>query len=106
VSTKSPLYVKRFDLPVHCGVEVFSVEKTIDGYLVQTSEGNYEAHNVVIATGLYQSPTIPRLSEGIPSDILQIHSMDYKDPSFLPDGAVLVVGTGSRGAQIAEEFVA
>ena len=97
-------YVKRFDLPVHCGVEVFSVEKTIDGYLVQTSEGNYETHNVVIATGLYQSPKIPRLSESIPSDIVQIHSMDYKNPASLPDGAVLLVGTGQSGAQIAEEL--
>src|SRR5215469_4157611 len=97
-------YVKRFDLPVHCGVEVFSVEGTIDGYLVQTSEGNYEAHNVVIATGLYQSPKIPGLSAGILSDILQIHSMEYKNPNSLPVGAVLVVGTGQSGAQIAEEL--
>ena len=97
-------YVKRFDLPVHCVVEVLSVEGTIDGYLVQTSEGDYEAHNVVIATGLYQSPRIPVLRESIPSEILQIHSMDYKNPSSLPDGAVLVVGTGQSGAQIAEEL--
>src|SRR6516225_420482 len=97
-------YVKRFDLPVHCVVEVLSVEGTIDGYLVQTSEGDYEAHNVVIATGLYQSPRIPVLRESIPSKILQIHSMDYKNPSSLPDGAVLVVGTGQSAAQIAEEL--
>jgi putative flavoprotein involved in K+ transport len=97
-------YVRRFDLPVHCDVEVYSVEKTPEGYLVQTSEGDYEAHNVVIATGLYQSPNIPRLSERIPPDILQIHSMDYKNPSSLPDGAVLVIGTGQSGAQIAEEL--
>ena len=60
-------YVKRFRLPVHCGVEVFSVEKTGDSYLVSTSEGNYEAENVVIATGLYQSPKIPSYSAEIPS---------------------------------------
>jgi len=80
------------------------VEKAVDGYLVQTSEGNYVAHNVVIASGLYQSPRVPRLSERIPSDILQIHSMNYKNPASLPDGAVLVVGTGQSGAQIAEEL--
>ena len=97
-------YVERFNLPVHCGVEVFSVEKIGDGYLVWTSEGNYEPENVVIATGLYQSPKIPRPSEAIPAGILQIHSMDFRNPSSLPAGAVLVVGTGQSGAQIAEEL--
>ncbi len=96
-------YVQRFRLPVHCGVEVFSVEKLQNAYLVRTSHANYEAHNVVIAIGLYQSPKIPRFSAQIPSSILQIHSMEYRNPSALPHGAILVVGTGQSGAQIAEE---
>ena len=96
-------YVKRFGLPVHCGVEVSSVEKTRERYLVRTREGNYDAENVVIATGLYQSPKIPKSSEAIPAGILQIHSMKYRNPSSLPGGAVLVVGTGQSGAQIAQE---
>ena len=66
-------YVERFRLPVDCDVEVFSVEKVRDEYLVRTSKGDYEADNVVIATGLYQSPKIPRFSEPIPTDVLQIH---------------------------------
>ena len=97
-------YVKRFRLPVHCGVEVFSVEKTGLTYLISTSEGNYEAENVVIATGLYQSPKIPSYSREIPKAILQMHSMHYRNPSTLPQGAVLVVGTGQSGAQIAQEL--
>ena len=97
-------YVERFGLPIHFEVEVFSVEKTRRGYLVSTSEGNYAAKNVVIATGLYQSPKIPHFSRAIPADILQIHSMQYRNPSSLPEGAVLVVGTGQSGAQIAEEL--
>ena len=97
-------YVKRFDLPVHCSVEVHSVEKTRGGYLVRTSEVTYEAENVVIATGLYQAPKIPKLSKHLPEEVLQIHSMEYKNPSSLPAGAVLVVGTGQSGAQIAEEL--
>jgi len=97
-------YVLRFDLPVHCSVEVHGVEKTREGYLVRTSEGIYEAENVVIATGLYQAPKIPKLSEHLPEEILQIHSMEYKNASSLPAGAVLVVGTGQSGAQIAEEL--
>jgi putative flavoprotein involved in K+ transport len=97
-------YVQRFDLPVHCGVEVFGVERIQEGYLVRTSEGGYKARNVVIATGLYQSPKIPQFSRRIRADILQIHSMEYKNSRSLPDGAVLVVGTGQSGAQIAEEL--
>ena len=97
-------YVQRFRLPVHCNVEVQSVKKLEDRYLVRTGEGDYEADNVVIATGLYQAPKIPNFSERIPANILQIHSMEYKNPSLLPAGAVLVVGTGQSGAQIAEEL--
>jgi putative flavoprotein involved in K+ transport len=52
-------YVQRFRLPVHCGVEVTSVEKNGEAYLVRISGGDYEAENVVIATGLYQSPRVP-----------------------------------------------
>jgi len=97
-------YVERFHLPVHCGVEVFSVEQMGPSYLVRTSEGNYMADNVVIAIGLYQSPKIPSYSAEIPGAILQMHSMHYRNPATLPQGAVLVVGTGQSGAQIAQEL--
>src|SRR3974377_1149277 len=97
-------YVEKFALPVRCRVEVASVEKSQQGYLVRTSDGKYEAANVGIATGLYQSPKIPAFGMAIPPSILQMHSMDYKNPSALPAGAVLVIGTGQSGAQIAEEL--
>jgi putative flavoprotein involved in K+ transport len=97
-------YVGKFRLPVRCGVEVTSVEKNPPGYLVRASDGNYEAANVVIATGLYQSPKIPTFCMALPPSVLQIHSMNYKNPSALPAGAVLVIGTGQSGAQIAEEL--
>src|SRR5215472_4449035 len=97
-------YVKRFRLPVYCGVEAFSVEQMGPSYLVRTSEGNHMAENVVIATGLYQSPRIPSYSAEIPEGILQIHSMHYRNPATLPESAVLVVGTGQSGAQIAQEL--
>jgi putative flavoprotein involved in K+ transport len=97
-------YIERFRLPVHCGVEVLSVEKVGDRYVVRTSEKNYEAKNVVIATGLYQSPKIPPFSAEIPPSVLQLDSMKYKNPSTFPEGAVLVVGTGQSGAQIAQEL--
>jgi putative flavoprotein involved in K+ transport len=97
-------YVQRFRLPVRCGVEVTSVEKHGDVYIVRASNGDYEAENVVIATGLYQSPKIPAFSAAIPAEVVQIHSMEYRNPSSVPEGAVLVVGTGQSGAQIAEEL--
>jgi putative flavoprotein involved in K+ transport len=97
-------YLERFRLPVHCAIEVASVEKDGEAYLVHTSDGDYEAENVVIATGLYQSPRVPPLSARIPPIVLQIHSMEYRNASSLPEGAVLVVGTGQSGAQIAEEL--
>jgi putative flavoprotein involved in K+ transport len=97
-------YVADFDLPVHCAVQVFTVERLDDRYVVRTSEGDYEADNVVIATGLYQSPRIPRFSAHIPSNIMQIHSSQYRNPGALPQGAVLVIGTGQSGAQIAQEL--
>jgi putative flavoprotein involved in K+ transport len=97
-------YVDRFGLPVHCRVEVRSVEKLGTQYMVRTSEGDYEGDNVVIATGLYQSPRIPRFSADIAPNILQIHSSRYRNPWSLPAGSVLVVGTGQSGAQIAQEL--
>jgi len=83
---------------------VFRVEQMGPSYLVRTSEGNYMADNVVIAIGLYQSPKIPSYSAEIPGAILQMHSMHYRNPATLPQGAVLVVGTGQSGAQIAQEL--
>jgi putative flavoprotein involved in K+ transport len=97
-------YVDSFGLPVHCGVEVFSVEKLGTRYMLCTSAGDYEADNVVIATGLYQSPRTPHFSADISPNILQIHSSRYRNAGSLPAGSVLVVGTGQSGAQIAQEL--
>jgi putative flavoprotein involved in K+ transport len=87
-----------------CGVEVQGVEKRESVFQVRTTDRDYEAKNVVIATGLYQSPKIPAFAATIPADILQLHSMQYRNHSVLPHGAVLVIGTGQSGAQIAKEL--
>jgi putative flavoprotein involved in K+ transport len=99
-------YAERFHLPVRYGVRVESVaqKKSGNGYVVETSIGSFEAHNVVVATGLYQKPKLPAFSGDFPPDIKQIHSDEYRNPESLPGGAVLVVGTGQSGAQIAEEL--
>ncbi|ESR26804.1 putative monooxygenase [Lutibaculum baratangense AMV1] len=99
-------YAERFGAPIRCGVEVKSVRRLEDrpGFRVETSEGTIEAESVVAATGAFQSPVIPPI---VPEDagIAQLHSSAYRNPAQLPDGAVLVVGAGSSGVQIADELL-
>ena len=98
-------YAKSFDAPIRTGVEVKKVERNADcaGFTIDTSEGIIEASSVVAATGSYQVPVIPPIvSEQ--ADVEQIHSANYYNPRQLPEGAVLVVGAGSSGVQIADEL--
>lgn len=98
-------YARQIAAPVRCGVEVFSVERNEGrpGFIVETSDGMIEARNVVAATGPFQRPVIPPL---VPAGtgLTQMHSTGYRNPEQLPGGAVLVVGAGSSGAQIADEL--
>lgn len=100
-------YAKMIEAPVRCGVEVTKVQRLPGrpGFLVETSAGPIEAANVVAATGAFQEPVMPGV---VPADagVMQIHSNEYRNPGQLPEGAVLVVGAGSSGAQIAEELLA
>jgi len=97
-------YVERFALPIRYGIPVLSVEAMESGFLVSTNGEEFEADNVVIATGLFQQPKIPMFSTNLPSEICQFHSSEYRNPEALPDGAVLVVGSAQSGCQIAEEL--
>ena len=99
-------YVELFDPPLRLGVEATSVEQGPVGgrYIVETASGPLEANNVIVASGLFQTPKIPPLRIEMPSHILQIHSGEHRNPDALPSGAVLVVGSGQSGAQIAEEL--
>jgi len=98
-------YARKIDAPVRCGVEVLSVRRHAGrlGFSVETSDGSFDALNVVAATGPFQRPVIPAV---VPDDagVAQIHSMTYRNPGQLPPGAVLVVGAGSSGVQIADEL--
>ncbi len=98
-------YAKMIAAPIRCGVEVKEVRRNIGrpGFHVETSNGVIEAKNVVAATGPFQRPVMPKL---VPADagLMQIHSNSYRNPGQLPEGAVLVVGSGSSGAQIADEL--
>lgn len=98
-------YARRIRMPIRCGVTVNAVTQLPDGrFRAETSEGVFEARNIVSATGPFQKPVIPPL---VPEEagLVQIHSADYKNPGQLPEGAVLVVGAGSSGVQIADELL-
>lgn len=99
-------YAKKVDAPIRTGVEVTKVRRLHGrrGFRVETTEGVIEARNVVAATGPFQKPVIPTV---VPEDagILQMHSNEYRNPDQLPAGAVLVVGGGSSGTQIADELL-
>ncbi len=75
-----------------------------DRFLVQTDTGLYTADQVVVASGGYHRPIVPRLAEKLPATVVQYHSAQYRNPAQLPEGAVLVVGCGQSGAQIAEDL--
>jgi len=99
-------YAEKLALPIRCGVEVTEVRRNAGrpGFHVETSAGPMEADYVVAATGPFQKPVIPAIVPDQPG-LLQIHSAAYRNPGQLPEGAVLVVGAGSSGAQIADELL-
>ncbi|AZO63761.1 MULTISPECIES: flavin-containing monooxygenase [unclassified Mesorhizobium] len=99
-------YAEMIAAPIRCGVEVKKVHRLVGrpGFQVETSDGVIEASNLVAATGAFQHPVVPAI---VPADagLMQIHSSAYRNPGQLPDGAVLVVGSGSSGVQIADELL-
>jgi putative flavoprotein involved in K+ transport len=101
-------YVDRFiakvDAPVLQHTAVTSLERLGDLFRIETSAGTVTANSVVIATSLYSDPAIPRAAERLPEEIVQLHTADYRNPRQLPEGAIVVVGSGQSGCQIAEDL--
>ena len=97
-------YAERFDLPVRLGTRAESLVSDGERWILRTSRGTLQADNVVIATGPFQRPRVPDLATHLSREIHQLHSSEYHSPFDLPDGAVLVVGAGNSGAQIALEL--
>src|SRR5690606_26227755 len=98
-------YAKKFNMPIRTGVAVEKVVRNYKrpGFTVDTSDGQYDAMRVVVATGPFQRPVIPPIAPK-DSSLTQIHSAQYRNPEQLPEGGVLVVGAGSSGVQIADEL--
>ena len=98
-------YRAKFELPVRGGVRVSAVRRDGDGYLVTCTDGSsYRCHNVVVATGTFgRAPSVPAFAGELDPAIRQLHSSDYKRPSQLRSGGVLVVGASHSGGDIAFE---
>ena len=94
-------YAARFRLPVRTGVPVDSLSKEGDGFVVTAGALRFEARNVVIAMSAWQQPRVPAFARELRPDIVQLHAGEYRRPSQLRDGPVLVVGAGNSGGEIA-----
>ncbi|HEY5317019.1 MAG TPA: MSMEG_0569 family flavin-dependent oxidoreductase [Solirubrobacteraceae bacterium] len=97
-------FASSFRPPLYEGVNVERVAQGEGGFHVRTSRGELTAEQVILAVGGYHVPSVPRISAALGPHITQLHSSSYRNPSSLPDGAVLVVGSGQSGAQIAEDL--
>ncbi len=99
-------YAASFHAPLRCGVRVTAVRQQPggDGYLVEAEQVSFRARNVVLATGAFPKPKLPTASAALSTIICQLHTSEYRSPQMLPSGAVLVVGTGQSGCQVAEDL--
>jgi putative flavoprotein involved in K+ transport len=98
-------FASHFGAPVRCGTDVSDLRADADGrFRLRTNHGEIRAANVVVATGPYQKPAIPRQATAL-SGVLQVHSGEYLNPRQLPAGAILLVGAGASGCQIAEDLL-
>lgn len=97
-------YAANFDLPVHTGVHVDRIARDGTGYVLESTGQRIRARHVVLATGWFRDPVVPALAADLDEAVVQLHSSDYRRPSQLRAGDVLVVGAGASGAQIAMEL--
>jgi putative flavoprotein involved in K+ transport len=98
-------YAAGFAAPVHEGVAVTALERRAGGgFILNTSAGQLTADHVVLSTGAYQRPHRPPTAASLPRELTQLDAEDYRSPSELPAGPVLVIGSGQTGCQIAEEL--
>jgi putative flavoprotein involved in K+ transport len=96
-------YAERFELPVRSGVRVDRVSRNGDGYVLVSGDRRFEAERVVVASGAYHALQVPTFAAELDARIVQLGSTEYRNPSQLREGGVLVVGAGNSGAEIALE---
>jgi putative flavoprotein involved in K+ transport len=99
-------YASHFELPVRSGTRVQTITQNDDGFVVSAGDQTYEAHNVVVATGVMEKPYVPGFANELDPRITQLHSSDYRNLAQLQKGRVLVVGASHSGADIAYEAAA
>jgi putative flavoprotein involved in K+ transport len=97
-------YARQFELPVRTGVRVDKVSRVGDRFAVICGGETLFAQNVVVATGAYHKPRVPSFARELDESIVQLHSQEYRNPSQVHPGGVLVVGAGNSGAEIAIEL--
>ena len=99
-------FANSFETPLQGDTEVHRVSHTADDgkYKIETATGDYLAENIIVATGTHQHPKYPSWRNKLGDSIVQIHSSTYRNPGLLPEGAVLVVGSGQSGCQIVEDL--
>jgi putative flavoprotein involved in K+ transport len=90
--------------PVRTGTNVTSVRGDEGGYRITTSHGEIRSRTVVLASGACNLPAVPAFAQSLPPDVVQLTPFDYRNPSQLPDGGVLVVGASATGVQLAAEL--
>ena len=98
-------YRAEMDAPVLEGVEVQALEPRGEGFELSTSVGPMSARSVVVCTGAYQRALSPPGTDGLPAHVTMLDTRAYRNPAMVPDGDVLVVGSGQSGCQIAEDLV-
>jgi putative flavoprotein involved in K+ transport len=96
-------YAQRFRLPVRNGARVDRLWQEEGRFMMAAGSQRFESENVVIAMANYQEPRIPEFARDMAPGIVQIHSHQYRNPSQLQAGGVLIVGVGNSGADIGIE---
>ena len=92
-------YARHFNLPVQNGVRVDRLWKEGNRFVMTAGKQRFEAENVVVAMANYQVPKVPTFAKSLDPEIVQLHSYEYRNPTQLQDGGVLVVGLGNSGAR-------
>lgn len=97
-------YAERFELPVRTGVKIDGLAREGDRFIAEAGDRRFEADNVVVAMSNYQKPRVPAFAGELDDSLVQLHSVDYRNPSQLNEGGVLIVGAGNSGSEIAREL--